>query len=142
MCRCQGCCPVVSVCVCEVLGKWLWSVLVFKAQFNFPQLSPSLCFPCSQSHHLDAAGCLSAPHSHSSMLHAHTDNPPAVNSPMCGQLRLKITGCHSGSRTSVYARVNVHTHTQGQGDQFAINMTGFWSVILSFAWLVIRLRWL
>lgn len=28
------------VCVCEVLCKWLWSPLVFKAQFNFPQLSP------------------------------------------------------------------------------------------------------
>lgn len=32
------------VCVCEVLCKWLWSPLVFKAQFNFPQLSPPFPF--------------------------------------------------------------------------------------------------
>lgn len=30
----------VYLCVCEVLCKWLWSPLIFKAQFNFPQLSP------------------------------------------------------------------------------------------------------
>lgn len=30
----------VCLCVCEVLCKWLWLPLVFKAQFNFPLLSP------------------------------------------------------------------------------------------------------
>lgn len=145
MCRCQVCYPVVSVCVCvcEVLCKWLWSPLVFKAQFNFPQLSPvSLCFPCSQSHHLDAAGCLSAPHSHSPTLHAHTHNSPAVNSPMCGQIRLKIVLLSLWFQNICVCQswcASAHT-LRHQGDRFTINMTGFESVILGFAWLAIRPR--
>lgn len=82
----------VCLCVCVrfcVSGcghpLYLRPSLIFH---SFPPVS--LCFPCSQSRHLDAAGCLSAPHSHSPTLHAHTHNSPAVNSPMCGQPHLKI----------------------------------------------------
>lgn len=67
MCRCQGCNPVLSVCVCVRLcvsgcgyPSYLRPSLIFHC---FPPIS--LSFPCSQSHHLDAAGCLSAPRSHS-----------------------------------------------------------------------------
>lgn len=79
----------VCVCVC-VSGcghpSYLKPSLIFHL---FP--SSSHWFPCSQSPHLDAAGCLSAPRSHSPChTHTRTLSPPAVNSPMCGQLCLKI----------------------------------------------------
>lgn len=43
LCRRQGHCPVLSVCVCEALCKWLRLFFIFETRFNFPP--PSLLFP-------------------------------------------------------------------------------------------------
>lgn len=89
--RCQGHCPVLSVCVCEVLCKWMRLPLIFETRFNFPPLS--LLFP------LVSMRSVSPPGRHwmfvSSVLtlppcYIHTHSSPAANSPMCGQLCLKI----------------------------------------------------
>lgn len=93
----------VCLCVCEVLCKWLWLLLVFKAQFNFPPLST--LFPLLSMLSVSPPGrrwmfvstSLTLPPRY---MHIHTI-PPAVNSPICGQPCLKIvTCCQSGSRTS------------------------------------------
>lgn len=83
---------VVCLCVCVrfcVSGcgypSYLRPGLIFH---RFP--STFHCFPCTQSDHLDTAGCLSAPQSHNSTLHSYTHNSLAVNSPVCGERCLKI----------------------------------------------------
>lgn len=114
VCRCQGW-SWMCVCLCEVHCKWLWSPLIFKSRFNFPQLSPP--FPFFAFHALSLTTwtlldvCQLLAHTTPS-LHAHTHSPPAVNSPMCGQPRLKIVLLSLRFQNiRVCARVDEWAHT-------------------------------
>lgn len=77
----------VYLCVCEVLCKWLWSPLIFKAQFNFPQLSP---FPLLSMLSVSPPGrCWIFVSSSLTLLHVnmHTQIPLLHTRPCVGSLR-------------------------------------------------------